>query len=256
MKYVYFVRGEAHARLAATSMESVKVADPSATIVVWSDDPLMPELAFKYMNRATLRQFDSRGAPIMLANVEAQARALYEAREPVAFLDTDTIVLEPLRDPGADLLVTWRDRIGVDEEGKPVVGIAATMPYNYGVIVAGPSLASLEAFVWMRERIRLMSAQLQRWYGNQVALAALCGRPPKDGERTDDRQIPWGLTSSGLTVTVRKVPCEEWNYTPADAEEHVHGKRKVLHFKGKSRGLMGAYAKRLGLPWAMSEAAA
>lgn len=255
MKYVYFVRGEKHKRLALTSIESAKKADPSASVLVMTDEPgfVLP------VGTAEIGRI-APGMPIMLANLEAQIQAIgryVNPSDPVTFLDTDTLVLKPLPIEAADdLVITWRDRVGEDEKGEAIAGIAVTMPYNYGVIGARPTLATLESLIFMRERVRQMNKRLQQWYGNQVALAALAGPRPDAGARTDVRRIPWSPTSQGVEVRVCKLPCDTWNYTPAQVGERIHEKRSILHFKGGRLPLMESYAKRVGVGWHLQEAAA
>lgn len=256
--YGYFVRGAKHAAMCATSIQSVAKVDHAATFHVMSDDgtrlPSVPGA------RIHEHDFDSRGAPIMIANLEAQVQILgryAQLGDRVTFLDTDILMLQPLPFTLAeDLLVTWRDHVKKDEEGNPIEGIAITMPYNYGVIGARAGLPAIESFLWMRERIRRMNPNLQRWYGNQVALAALCGPRPEEGARLDVRGVPWQPTANGSAVSIMKLPGERWNYTPAQVGERIHGTRSVLHFKGHARGLMESYARKLGLTWHIAEQAA
>lgn len=251
MKYVYFVRGEYHAAMAQVSIASVKKADPAAKIVVMTDDPWAADnLALRGVATVELRR--SSDYPMMLANLDAQCVAISELEpgQAAVLLDTDTIMLQMLPVEFQDnLVVTWRDRIGSNADGTPQVGIAGTMPYNYGVIGVRGGYRTLQAFMWMRERIRTMSPNLQQWYGNQVALAALCGPRPESGSELVCRRIPWTLTSHGDLVAIRKVEGSRYNYTPQQAGERIHGMRSILHFKGKKRGLMKTYAERLSLPW-------
>ena len=97
-----------------------------------------------------------------------------------------------------------------------------------------------------------MHSRYQEWYGNQLALAELCGPRPEAGEpneyRLDTRRIPWMLTNHGDSVRIAKIPAEKYNYTPQRIGEDLAGKA-VLHFKGPARALMESYAKRLGLSW-------
>jgi hypothetical protein len=189
------------------------------------------------------------GRPIMLANLEAQVVALGVAipNEPVVFLDTDVLLVRPLPIHQADLLVTWRDHVGVVDEEK-IEGVAAQMPYNYGVMVAEPNARVLEAFIWMRERVRKMHSGYKQWYGNQLALAELCGpKPAEDEPAITPRSIPWSVSSvPGYGISVARVPCETFNYTPQAADEDISTK-VALHFKGKRRELMPHYAARLGV---------
>jgi hypothetical protein len=246
MTYCYFVRGTKHAAMCRTSIESVKKVDPRAHIIVATDEP----------NRAwdvpaTVHTFEP-GLPIMLANLEAQCTVLATARygEPITFLDTDILMLEPLPDvPGAEFTVTWRDHALTGEDGEKIEAVASAMPYNYGVMRAVSCYRTIEAFIWMRERIRKMHEGHQQWYGNQLALFELAGPRPSEGMRIDTRRIPWMLTSHGNAIRIAKLPGERYNYTPAKVGERLHGVRSILHFKGGSRALMESYARRLDLTW-------
>jgi hypothetical protein len=238
--YVWFVRGAEHAAMCRTSIESIKKADATARCIVMTDEVTHDWL----IDGAVVQHFKS-GAPLMVANVEAQVQALYYHAD-CTFLDTDILMLKPLPSAG-ELTVTWRDHALVSDEGEKIAGIAASMPYNYGVIRAH-GLGALEAFIWMRERIRKMYRQQQQWYGNQLALAELAGPRPEAGIAIDSRRIPWLLHAPSTLLTVGKIPCEFYNYTPQAADEDVSA-RSVLHFKGKKRPLMADFAKRLGLGW-------
>ena len=253
--YAYFVRGATHAALCATSIESVRRADPYARFAVFTDDATA-----LIGNPAKVQRYDfAGGEPIMLANLEAQCQTLCSvsvAQERVVFLDTDILMLKPLPWSGQeDLIVTWRDHVNIDKDGEPVVGLAVTMPYNYGVLGALTGPATIEAFIWMRERIRRMNASLKSWYGNQVALAALCGPRPQEGVARDVRRIPWLPTHQGREVRIMKLPGVRWNHTPR-SETALQDAHAVLHFKGGARVRMEVYARELGLPWYLDERAA
>lgn len=239
--YVWFVRGAEHAAMCRTSIESVLNMDSSADCIVYVEDKsTIPALCLTESIRP--------GMPMMVANLEAQISALTRPDTiDVVFLDTDILFLRPLPRAG-ELTVTWRDHVAVSDEGEKLEGIAASMPYNYGVICAKRNKATIEAFIWMRERIRKMNPQQQYWYGNQLALAELAGPRPAAGIQIDSRRIPWLIHSPSTLLTVGKIPCEFYNYTPQSDDEDVSG-RSVLHFKGKRRDLMASYAKKLGLGW-------
>jgi hypothetical protein len=240
--YVWFVRGAEHAAMCRTSVESVKKADRDAQIVIASDD--LERVGDRYCMPVRA------GMPIMIANVEAQLSALIEwgsEDDSMVFLDTDILLLRPLPSAG-ELTVTWRDHVLVGDDGEKLEGIAASMPYNYGVIRAQRNKATIEAFIWMRERIRKMHPSQQKWYGNQLALAELSGPRPAVGVQIDSRRIPWLLHEPSTLLTVGKIPCEFYNYTPQSVDEDV-SQRSVLHFKGGKRGLMEGFAKKLGLGW-------
>jgi hypothetical protein len=99
-----------------------------------------------------------------------------------------------------------------------------------------------------------MHPQYQSWYGNQLAVAELAGRRPSrhHSERVI-RRIPWKLTCPGKEISIDKLPCEQFNYTPQIVGEDVSS-RYVLHFKGHKRHLMKFYAKTLGLGWYLADA--
>jgi hypothetical protein len=246
--YAWFVRGKQHAAMCRTSIASVRKADPEARCLVVTDEEKRD-----WKVDALLLQCDS--GPIMLANMEAQVNALYYAIEHdadrITFLDTDTIMLRTFDYLGA-LNFTWRDNIGEDDDGEKIEGIAKRMPYNYGVILARPTLSALEALIWMRERVRNMHPNYQQWYGNQLAAVELAGPRPESGSALEVRRLPWRLTALGKGVTIGKLPCSTYNFTPQRAGEDVSDKC-VLHFKGRKRGLMAGYARALDLPWDIEE---
>jgi hypothetical protein len=248
--YVWFVRGERHANLCRTSIESVRRADPTARCFVMTDD-----VQDKHWELDAATYFIRPGQPIMLANLDAQVAAMFVTHpdEPVVFLDTDILLLKPLPCLG-DLTITWRDHVGMVDDEK-VEGVAAQMPFNYGVMVAQHSSAAVEAFIFMRERIRRMHSRYQNWYGNQLALAELSGNKPELEHEVVDRAIPWTLTSQGNKVRIAKIPAQQYNFTPQRIGEDI-SEKYVLHFKGGARALMESYASRLGIGWYDQKAAA
>src|SRR5690606_7195814 len=143
--YCWFIRGERHAAMARVSIESVRKADPGFRCIVVTDDAGETGLE----DTVPVLHIEP-GLPIMLANLEAQVHARLHAcytYESIAFLDTDTLVLEPL-EPLADLTITWRDHVRTDEEGAKIEGIAQEMPYNYGVVIARDTQATAEVLIW------------------------------------------------------------------------------------------------------------
>ncbi len=240
--YFWFVRGAEHAAMCRQSIASVRKVDQWARCFVVTDEA-NPE----WDVGVGLYKIEP-GRPIMLANLEAQVVALGVAppTEPVVFLDTDVLLVRPLPTGIADLVVTWRDHVGV-VDGEEVEGVAAQMPYNYGVIITEPNARVLEAFIWMRERVRKMHTGYKQWYGNQIALAELVGPKPVGVPSPEFRKIPWSPASMpGYGINVAKLPCEVFNYTPQAADEDISSK-VALHFKGKRRELMPHYAERLGV---------
>lgn len=242
--YVWFVRGAQHAAMCRTSMEAAYKADKWGRRVVVSDDKETHALDEYAEGHLTI----PAGMPIMVANIEAQLTALIEgADDYYVFLDTDVLLLKSIPQVG-ELTVTWRDHVAVTEEGEKVAGIAGAMPYNYGVMCVKRCKATIEAFMWLRERVRRMHPQQQKWYGNQLAMTELAGPAPKVGTQIDVRRIPWQLANPSTFLSVGKIPCELYNYTPRVAHSEVKNQH-ALHFKGHSRGLMEGYAKALGLGW-------
>lgn len=251
--YAWFVRGREHANMCLSSIESVQKADRFARCFVVTDDPQIDAIA----EGALVLRIDA-GLPIMLANLEAQVvLRQYLKDEDIYFLDTDTLLVKPfdMQPTLFDIAFTWRDSIGVDEDGEKVEGIAQRMPYNYGVVVVGPTLGGLEALIWMRERVRVMHESSQKWYGNQLAAAELAGPRPASGTVLDARRIPWRFTKFGREIKVVKLPCEQYNWTPQAPAEDLSAKY-VLHFKGGKRSLMEGYALSMGLTWHLPAIAA
>ena len=192
------------------------------------------------------------GNEIMVANIDAQITALLSGDDEFVFLDTDVLLLKPIPLLG-ELTVTWRDHALVGDDGEKIgEGLAAAMPYNYGVMRAKCTKATVEAFIWLRERVRKMHTQQQKWYGNQLAMHELAGPRPVTGNQIDVRRIPWQLARPSTFVNIGKIPCETYNYTPPAlgnvAIDYTKDKH-ALHFKGQSRPLMEGYAKALGLGW-------
>jgi hypothetical protein len=239
--FAWFVRGEKHRDLCQVSIAAVRKVEKRCEIVVATDEP---ELT---VPGATMVRF-APGLPMMVANLEGQLAVMHGRLSQIVFLDTDVLLLKPFPEQRAEaLVVTWRDTVGGKIEDVPG-GVADAMPYNYGVLSVVPGLRTLEAFVWMRERVRKLTPHLQVWWGNQIALASLAGPRPAAGEVTEERTIPWKMTHPGLPLTVRKLQGSVWNYTLKDPEEDV-SMRGAIHFKGHTRGWMKPVCDRLGLPW-------
>lgn len=185
----------------------------------------------------------------MMANVEAQIAALSFAApdEPVVFLDADILVQQPLgKFHQGDITITWRDHVGKDDDGEKVEGVASQMPYNYGVMMFTPGIGTVEALIFMRERIRQMHAGYKNWYGNQLALVELAGPRPTFDRSTDFRRIPWAPGQYGRQLSIQKLPCDLFNYTPQSIDDRI-GMKAALHFKGKARELMQPFAEKLGV---------
>lgn len=231
---VYFVRGQKHRELLELSIASVrKVYSRTDKVFVYTDDPTLEPLGDLFTVLPAGRQ-------MMVANLDAQLHHVLRTRASteVLFLDCDVLLRQ--RFPftvNAELYPTWRDHESIDEKGEKVVGVAAKMPYNYGVLGAVVTPATKEAFCWLRARILLMADDHRDWFGNQFALYDLCGHPTS----SPTRKIRWSLDDPGATtIELCRLPCETWNYSPEKAGEDVTAKG-ILHFKGGRKDLMEAY---------------
>lgn len=232
--YVYWIRGAAFSELAAMSIASVKRVDPSAKVHVVTDDTLTP-----FPHGTDVRHVLPAGRPAMVANLDAQLHVLnyLQRGDRVLFLDADTLLRRPFPWTLAPkLFVTWRKEVNGERE------MALLQPYNYGVVGVHVCPEIIEAFYWMRHRILQMNKRNQDWYGNQLALAELVGSPPQDGTADKDVRVSWALGDSGTSLTVRQLPCDVFNYSPASAGEDV-SEKAILHLKGDRKDLMQHYAE-------------
>src|SRR5262245_17719924 len=125
MNFVYWVRGREYLELAKLSAESAKKLG-ACKIYVYTDDPSLDDPCLNHL---------PPGRPAMVANLDAQIHALatVPSGARVLFLDADTLIRKPFPFTDADLYVTWRDHVGM-QNGEKVVGIAKEQPYNYGVV--------------------------------------------------------------------------------------------------------------------------
>lgn len=229
---VYWIRGNEHRDMAILSIHSARRVYKHCRVFIYTDDPDLAKVSGAHMH------YLAPGRPAMVANLDAQVTHLMTGQpsDRVLFLDADTLVRKAFPFGTADLYPTWRDNVGI-KGGKPVEGIAKLMPYNYGVLGAIVSPATVEAFLWLRARILQMTPAHRDWYGNQFALADLCG-----GIRGAERvRIPWTIDdATGTELSIARLPCNTWNYTPEAANEDVSDKG-ILHFKGGRKDMMEAY---------------
>lgn len=219
MNFVYRLHGEEHAELCRKSMEMAKTAYPDAAFTVYCDRDYgfdCQEIVEGYHDK-----------PFMLMTMMCQAHYLLSSPkdgELVCFLDSDAFILRELPDLGEfDVGVTWRDNMG---------DLSMLMPYNYGVVFARRTVNTACAWTWMCNRITQMKPDYQKWYADQVALRELCGPVNHDGEvvvRDHDY----------FDVKVKHFPCEEFNWSPDEAEDP--GDRYIVHFKGARKDLADYY---------------
>jgi hypothetical protein len=227
--YCYWIAGEEYAKYAAFSVASVRKADPDAAILVVARDE--PWLDWWGNSTAVIK---ITPGPLMLENLRAQIMGMHHCKnsDEFVFLDVDTVLLRPFPAFHTDLAVTWRRTIR-DKAGN--MADAGAMPYNYGVLGVKPTLGGFEALYWIRNRIMQMNDRFQQWYGNQLALRHLVGDLGEEPESV--RYVH--LRDQPVSITL--FPCEEWNYTPYDADENLDGKG-ILHFKGQMKEAMRDFA--------------
>lgn len=245
MIFGYWVRGESHIEMLKMSIASVRAMDPHANIMVCSNTPIDYPSPYLLHDRTDL--------PPMAANIDAQFRMAVEAKgERLLFLDADTLVRYLPTEFSAylgDIGATWRDHVGRKPDGTKIEGDAKAMPYNYGVLYASGRSGSIEALLWMRERVMRMKPELRAWYGNQMALVDLLGPNVRgfcNGTLDTVRTIRWDIGEIGTQINVSGMPCERFNYTPESEHEDV-SEKYILHFKGGRKDMMRSYANRMGL---------
>lgn len=232
---VYWTNTQEGLEQAELSARSVQRALPSARLFLYTDRPDAAPWA------DVVERMDFSKYPLMVANLVAQTHYMLQyGNSPTAFLDTDILLVKRLHiDPTADLAVTFRDYVAKNEGGEKVEGVAKSMPYNYGVLMANPTLAAREAFLWMRDRVNRMHPQAKHWYGNQMALRELVGMErQRKVPYVTHRILPWAK------VAVRVLDAEVWNYTPEKPDEPLTN-RRVLHLKGGRKALMQHFLDRI-----------
>jgi hypothetical protein len=248
LHFAWWFRGAAYRGLLRASIASVRCYAPLSRLIVVGDDP----------GDSGVRHIEIEdGWPPMAENIEAIRRALYVigAGDGLLMLDADTLLNGPVAELvhellESDVIATWRDHVGSGADGQQIEGVAAMMPYNFGVFGIRRCLVADELLLWMRERVMRMMKPRRDWYGNQLCLTELFGRIVPSGGGAERRQvrIPWGPGRPGGVLRASLLPCERWNYTPQRADEDLSD-RMILHFKGARRSLMGDYALRMSLPW-------
>jgi hypothetical protein len=244
LNFMYWVRGEGYADMAAISARSVKKCYPEARVIVYTDgaydslrNPVIDEVLLVPAFNET---------PAMLANLQSQVHYCLSDNfsAPTVFLDADVLVTRRTnvfesKDYWSkrDLVVTQRDHVGYDDEGQKVVGVARNMPYNYGVLLVNNSAGGKEAMIWLRDRVTRFGSTYQGWYGNQWALRELVGgsyldRTPRLVERN----------TGFWTIRVQVISCDTHNFTPRTTEDDLKDVC-FLHAKGDRDELFNHYAE-------------
>lgn len=237
--YCWWVHGEQFAEWAAHSIEAVKKVDPfliDRQLIVCTDEenPSWREKLAGLGSGVNFMYVPSAHATIS-ARLDAQIAVLMSVPRgsQVLFLDADALLKKPFPLGDDDLTLTWR----ADVNGN--ADLAKHIPYNGGVVGAKASHAGIEAFIWMRARMRRMSKKNQAWNGDQLALADLAGAPR--GEERWNARIRWTLNDPGTPLTVRALPCETYNYSPSEIGEDVSDK-VIVHLKGNRKDMLEHYA--------------
>lgn len=240
--YVYWLRGEQFCDFAKLSMDSVRNVDGKACFHVWTD---APEETPPIVAGDVTWNIHEPGRPPMVANLDAQIAALnsLDRGSNVLFLDADILMRRRFPWGTPDLYVTWRERVTYLEDNEVKEAnpeMVALQPYNYGVMGARVSPKIIETFYWLRARILQMNIRNQMWFGNQLALADLCGGSA--GPEDKRVHVNWSLSDTGTELLVRRLPCSVWNYSPNSIDEDV-SERAVLHLKGERKDLMEHFAR-------------
>lgn len=237
--YCWWIHGEEFADYAAHSIEAVKKIDPfmvDRRLIVCTDEasPNWAEKLVPFGSGVQLVTVPTE-QPTISARLDAQIAVLMDAprNSQGLFLDADALLKKPFPFGDDDLTLTWRKDINGNAEA------ARLIPYNGGVVGAKASPAGIEAFLWMRARIRRMSKKNQAWNGDQLAIYDLVGAPRAEERWTSS--IRWTWNDSGTPLSVRALPCETFNYSPAEIGEDVSDK-VIVHLKGGRKDMIEHYA--------------
>jgi hypothetical protein len=212
-----------HSSLIPIFARSVRKSNPNARLELLTDETtVIPGAQFDALIR---RRLDHEF--LMLERLRAQTELLRTAEDGdlIAFLDTDTIVLQDLRKvfvESFDIGVTIRDNPQFDFERR--------MPYNNGVIFAkaGPNKAALRFFEHLQDRLEALPPAAWAWSGNQFVVRDVLGvHAPSTLIVTDH-------------ASVKVFPCSSHNYTPNSPGENLETKL-LLHFRGDAKHLMEQY---------------
>lgn len=209
-------------------VESIRMAMPSAKIHLITDKTSQFGNDFDFVHRFSIDQ-----DKLMLERLRCQISVLEQlpTTEQVCLLDTDTLILKPLRHIFAydfDVAVTIRD--------KPRLHFEFTMPYNNGVIFVNLKNrnAVLAYFQAVMSETEKMPAKYHAWSGNQFAVRKLLGTCESN------------RTLRIANTKVRVLPCSSFNFTPVSDSDALDGVF-ILHFRGDAKPLMERYAGRVGI---------
>ncbi len=215
---VYRVAGQEHIDRVELSAKTVKRWVPDARIYAYTNQ----EYTGIQLHRPIIKpEFFKQ--PFMAADLLCVADwMMTEQRGTTLFIDSDVIIRDDIS--GAlegdwDLCLTWREGGG---------DFTKLQPYNFGVWWARHSVQSIWATVWMYRRCQLLQAEYQSWFGNQIAMRELVGPPLREG-------IKSVVMDNGMTLKVKMLDGNEWNYSPEEAKHEDVSMRRVVHLKGEGR---------------------
>lgn len=120
-------------------------------------------------------------------------------------IDTDVIAMAPVDEVWAqpfDVALTKRDHSLHDG------AVSLDMPYNTGVMFSRSQAFWQEGYEWLMSQ----SAERQRWYGDQLAVAEVAKRG---------------------TCKVLDLPCDDYNWSPNSRSDTSNA--KFWHYKGAIR---------------------
>lgn len=203
-------------------VKSIRRSSPRAEIVLLtSNDSVDIERLFD-----NVVYFEINDAFLMLERLRCQRSYRAQNPGPIAFLDTDVLVLRPLEsifEMNFDAAVTVRDRPRHEREIE--------MPYNNGVwflkgMKRDAELTFLDHLICTNEA---MHRDAYAWAGNQWAVVRTLGR------RSAWERLNW------FDLEVLILPCTQYNHAPESIDEKCMD-RHILHFHGSYKDWMTSFA--------------
>lgn len=190
-----------HTRLATLMVRSLRKAMPQAHITQQTD---LTTARIAGVDRVERLRWN--GIKLMTYRL----KHLANLSEPTLVLDVDVLVQRDVSEieqiPG-DVVLTPREY----KEGKKNK-LFETMPYNTGVMFMRNPAFFTDCFEWCRQASR----EIQRWGGDQLAVAA--------------------VVNSGK-FKVATMPCPIYNYSPRTQKDEVTPGAAIVHYKGLERKL-------------------
>jgi hypothetical protein len=166
---------------------------------------------------------------LMLSRLKIySAYADHYQQQDTIFVDTDVIFQRDLNfvftESDFDIAVTRRHKV-VTPQGH---NVAKVMPFNNGVIFARSSAGAKKFWQEVYLSCSMMPDNLKHWYGDQLAVAEVVAYAPL------------------IDIKVKELPCDPYNFTPdtPDINSEDWQQKHILHFKGKRKDWMLAYAEK------------